>query len=103
MHLVKLRSKNRITLPGKVVVPAGPKEGDRLNFAADGTRSVITAQEVRERGAGGTMTDLVVSGAGRATGRRADPMVLVGPAAHRTGSRDRTGAAGGIAFPGKRS
>ena len=31
MHMVKLRSKNQITLPGKVVALAGLKEGDFLN------------------------------------------------------------------------
>ena len=64
MHLVKLRSKNQITLPGKVVARAGLKEGDLLNVAADGTRIVITAQEVRERGAGYTMTDLLGAASG---------------------------------------
>ena len=52
--MVKLRSKNQITLPGKVVALAGLKEGDFLNVSADGTRIVITAQEIRERGAGYT-------------------------------------------------
>ena len=33
MHLVKLHSKNQITLPGKVVALAGLKEGDLLNVA----------------------------------------------------------------------
>ena len=31
MHMVKLRSKNQITLPGKVVALTGLKEGDFLN------------------------------------------------------------------------
>ena len=64
MHMVKLRSKNQITLPGKVVALAGLKEGDLLNVAADGTRIVITAQEVQERGAGYTMSDLLGAASG---------------------------------------
>ena len=51
VHMVKLRPKNQITLPGKVVALAGLKEGDFLSVTADGARIVITAQEVRERGA----------------------------------------------------
>ena len=43
---------------------AGLKEGDLLNVAADGTRIVITPQEVRERGAGYTMTDLLGAASG---------------------------------------
>ena len=62
--MVKLRSKNRITLPGKVVALAGLKEGDFLNVTADGTRIVITAQEIRERGAGYTMSDLLGAASG---------------------------------------
>ena len=64
MHMVKLRSKNQITLPGKVVALAGLKEGDFLNVTADGTRIVITAQEVRERGAGYAMSDLLGAASG---------------------------------------
>ena len=60
MYMVKLRSKNRITLPGKVVALAGLKEGDFLNFTGEGTRIVITAPEIRERGAGYTMSDLLI-------------------------------------------
>ena len=64
MHMVKLRSKNQITLPGKVVALAGLKEGDFLNVTAEGTRIVITAQEIRERGAGYTMSDLLGAASG---------------------------------------
>ena len=64
MHLVKLRSKNRITLPGKVVALTGLKEGDLLNVAVDGTRIVITAQGARERGAGYAMSDLLGAASG---------------------------------------
>ena len=64
MHLVKLRSKNQITLPGKVVALAGLKEGDFLNVTADGARIVITAQEIRERGAGYAMSDLLGAASG---------------------------------------
>ena len=64
MHVVKLRSKNQITLPGKVVALTGLKEGDFLNVTADGTRIVITAQEVRERSAGYTMSDLLGAASG---------------------------------------
>ena len=60
MYMVKLRSKNRITLPGKVVALAGLKEGDFLNVTAEGIRIVITAPEIRERGAGYTMSDLLI-------------------------------------------
>ena len=64
MHMVKLRSKNQITLPGKVVALAGLKEGDFLNVTAEGARIVITAQEVRERGAGYAMSDLLGAASG---------------------------------------
>ena len=64
MHMVKLRSKNQVTLPGKVVALAGLKEGDCLNVTAEGTRIVITAQEIRERGAGYTMSDLLGAASG---------------------------------------
>ena len=64
MHMVKLRSKNQITLPGKVVALAGLKEGDFLNVSAEGTRIVITAQEIRERDAGYTMSDLLGAASG---------------------------------------
>ena len=64
MHLIKLRPKNQITLPGKVVALAGLKEGDLLNVSADGTRIVITAQEIRERGADYTMSDLLGAASG---------------------------------------
>ena len=64
MHMVKLRPKNQITLPGKVVALAGLKEGDFLNVTADGARIVITAQEVRERGAGYSMSDLLGAASG---------------------------------------
>ena len=64
VHMVKLRPKNQITLPGKVVALAGLKEGDFLSVTADGTRIVITAQEVRARGAGYTMSDLLGAASG---------------------------------------
>ena len=64
MHMVRLRSKNQITLPGKVVALAGLKEGDLLNVTADGARIVITAQEVRERGAGYAMSGLLGAASG---------------------------------------
>ena len=64
MHMVKLRSKNQITLPGKVVTLAGLKEGDFLNVTAEGTRIVITAREIRERDAGYTMSDLLGAASG---------------------------------------
>ena len=64
MALVRLRPKNQITLPGKVVARAGLKEGDFLDISADGARIVITAQEIRERGAGHTMSDLLGAASG---------------------------------------
>ena len=64
MHMVKLRPRNQITLPGKVVALAGLKEGDFLNVTSDGTRIVITAQEVRERGGGYAMSDLLGAASG---------------------------------------
>ena len=64
MHMVKLRSKNQVTLPGKVVALTGLKEGDCLNVTAEGTRIVITAQEIRERGASYTMSDLLGAASG---------------------------------------
>ena len=64
MHMVKLRSKNQVTLPGKVVALAGLKEGDCLNVTAEGTRIVITAREIRESGAGYTMSDLLGAASG---------------------------------------
>ena len=64
MALVRLRPKNQITLPGKVVARASLKEGDFLDISADGARIVITAQEIRERGAGYTMSDLLGAASG---------------------------------------
>ena len=59
MALVKLRPKNQITLPGKVVTLVGLKEGDFLDVTAEGDRIVIAAQEIRDRGASYTMSDLL--------------------------------------------
>ena len=64
MHMVKLHSRNRITLPGRVVALAGLTEGDFLNVTAEGTRIVITPQEIRERGAGCTMSELLGAASG---------------------------------------
>ena len=64
MALVRLRPKNQITLPGKEVALAGLKEGDFLDVAAEGARIVITAQELRDRGAGYTMSDLLGAASG---------------------------------------
>ena len=74
MHLIKLRPKNQITLPGKVVAQAGLKEGDFLNVTADGTRIVITAQEIRERAAGYTMSDLLIDASPAWTGSACSPL-----------------------------
>lgn len=64
MALVRLRPKNQITLPGKVVALAGLKEGDFLDVRADGARIVITAQELRDRNAGYTLPDLLGAASG---------------------------------------
>lgn len=64
MALVRLRPKNQITLPGKVVACAGLKEGDFLDVTAQGARIVITAQELRDRNAGYTMSDLLGAASG---------------------------------------
>lgn len=64
MALVKLRPKNQITLPGKVVSLAGLREGDYLNVATEDGRIVLTAQEVRNRGASYTMSDLLGAASG---------------------------------------
>lgn len=64
MALVRLRPKNQITLPGKVVALAGLKEGDFLDVTSDGARIVITAQELRDRSAGYTMSDLMGAASG---------------------------------------
>ena len=64
MALVRLRPKNQITLPGKVVALAGLQEGDFLDVTADGARIVITAQELRDRSAGYAMSDLLGAASG---------------------------------------
>ena len=64
MALVKLRPKNQITLPGKVVSLVGLKEGDFLNVATEDDRIVLTAQEIRNRGASYTMSDLLGAASG---------------------------------------
>ena len=64
MALVKLRPKNQITLPGKVVSLVGLREGDFLNVAAEDGRIVLTAQELRDRGASYTMSDLLGAASG---------------------------------------
>ena len=50
MPLVRLRAKNQITLPAKVLGTIGASEGDILHIAADGDRLVITAKELHDRG-----------------------------------------------------
>ena len=47
-----------------MVALAGLKEGDLLDVSADGARVVITAQEVRKRGADYTMSDLLGAASG---------------------------------------
>jgi len=64
MPLVRLRPKNQITLPGKVVTLVGLEEGDLLNVTAAGDRIVIAAQEIRDRGASYTMSDLLGAASG---------------------------------------
>lgn len=64
MALVKLRPKNQITLPGKVVSLIGLKEGDFLNVTAEGDRIVIAAQEIRDRGASYSMSELLGAASG---------------------------------------
>lgn len=64
MALVKLRSKNQITLPGKVVSLVDLREGDYLNVATEDGRIVLTAQEIRNRGASYTMSDLLGAASG---------------------------------------
>ena len=64
MALVKLRPRNQITLPGKVVSRVGLKEGDFLNVTAEGDRIVIAAQEIRNRGASYSMSDLLGAASG---------------------------------------
>ncbi len=64
MPLVRLRAKNQITLPAKVVATIGAKEGDILHVAADGDRLVITAQELRTRGRTYNMSDLLGAASG---------------------------------------
>ncbi|MXW00164.1 MAG: AbrB/MazE/SpoVT family DNA-binding domain-containing protein [Holophagales bacterium] len=64
MPLVRLRAKNQITLPAKVLGTIGASEGDILHIAADGDRLVITAKELRDRGPAYTMTDLLGAASG---------------------------------------
>ena len=64
MALVRLRPKNQITLPGKVVTLVGLKEGDFLNVATEEGRIVLTAQEIRNRGPSYTMSDLLGAASG---------------------------------------
>lgn len=59
MPLVRLRAKNQITLPAQAVGAIGAREGDILEVAAEGTRLVITAKELRDRGRTYSMADLL--------------------------------------------
>lgn len=59
MPFVRLRAKNQITLPAKVLGTISASEGDILHIAADGDRLVITAKELHEREPAYTMTDLL--------------------------------------------
>ncbi len=63
-HTARLRSRNQITLPAKVVAAAGLREGDVLRFSADRNRILITAQEVRDRGRTYTWSELVGAASG---------------------------------------
>ena len=60
----RLRARNQVTLPAKVVEAAGLREGDVLRFAADRNRIVITAQEVRDRGRTYEMSDWLGAASG---------------------------------------
>jgi len=60
----RLRARNQVTLPAKVVEAAGRREGDLLRFSADRNRIVITAQEVRDQGRTYTWSELVGAASG---------------------------------------
>ncbi len=64
MQITRLRAKNQITLPARVVATAGLKQGDILHVAAEEDRVIITARELRDRGRTYTMSDLVGAASG---------------------------------------
>ena len=64
MQITKLRAKNQITLPAKVVATAGLKQGDILHVATEQDRIIITARELRARGRTYTMSDLLGAASG---------------------------------------
>ena len=64
MQVTRLRAKNQITLPAKVVAAIGLRQGDLLRVTADHGRVIITAQEVRDRGRTYTMSDLLGAASG---------------------------------------
>lgn len=64
MRITRLRAKNQITLPARVVATAGLKQGDILHVAAEQDRVIITAGELRDRGRTYTMSDLFGAASG---------------------------------------
>ena len=64
MRVTKLRAKNQITLPARVVAALGLKEGDLLCITANEDRIIITAQESRDDGRMYTMSDLLGAASG---------------------------------------
>ena len=64
MQVTRLRAKNQITLPARVVATVGLKEGDLLRVAVDQDRVIITALELRDHGQSYTMSDLLGAASG---------------------------------------
>ena len=64
MQITRLRAKNLITLPARIVATAGLKQGDILHVAAEQDRVIITARELRDRGRTYTMSDLLGAASG---------------------------------------
>ena len=64
MQITRLRAKNQITLPARIVATAGLKQGDILHVAAEQDRVIITARELCDRGRTYTMSDLLGAASG---------------------------------------